>query len=203
MINKKSLSAMSRSRTTLPLPSGVYPILNLRILLGWIPNPVLLHLTRRVDEGAGGMGSEIWRRSLIVLIVLCAIPAAILASRVFYFQEIFFAFLLFAVLFLILVIMAGIAVAVWMVYAHAIVYVATLTVKQGHRALPTMRAMVLWLAPTVIKTAGAVMEGERMLLYPFSGKPFRWLRSFNLDATRFRDDTERAVKHLRLLLKQS
>lgn len=149
------------------------------------------------------MGPQTKRRALIALVALCGLLATVLASRVFYFQELFFAFLLFALVFLILLLMAGIAVSVWMLYAQAVVYLATRTVKQGRRALPVMRAMVLWLAPTVIKTAGAVADGQRILFYPFSGKPLRWLRSFNLEASRFREDTERAAKHLRLLLKQS
>lgn len=149
------------------------------------------------------MAPQTKRRMLTALIALCGLPVTVRASRVFYFQELFFAFLLFAMVFLILVLMAGIAVGVWMLYTRAVVYVAARTVKHGQRALPTMRATVLWLAPTVIKTAGAVSASQQILLYPFSRNPLRWLRLFHFDVSRFRDDTERAAKHLRLLLKQS
>lgn len=149
------------------------------------------------------MGSKILRRSLIVLIALCGIPATVLASRIFYFQELFFAFLLFAMLFLILLLVAGIAVCVWMLYVRAVVYLAARTARQGQRALPAVRATVLWLAPTVIRTSGVVSSAQQILFYPFAG-PFRGLlRIFRLDASDSREDAERAVKHLRLRLKQS
>ena len=106
-------------------------------------------------------------------------------------------------MFLILLLMAGAAVGVWMLYARAVVYLATRTARQGQRALPAARATVLWLAPTVIRSAGAVSSAQQILFYPFSGPLRGWLRSFRLDASHFREDAERAVKHLRLLLKQS
>ncbi len=140
-----------------------------------------------------------WRISL----ALCGLLVTVLASRVFYFQELFFAFLLFAMAFLIFLLMAAVAIGVWLLYARTVVYLATRTVKQGHHALPFVRAMVLWLAPTVTKTAGAVSEAQQILLYPFGGPLRGWLKSFRLDASHFREDAERAVKHLRLLLKQS
>ena len=142
-------------------------------------------------------------RTLKVLLVACGIPATVFAFRSFYFQELFFAFLLFAIVFLILLLMAGAAVGVWMLYARAVVYLATRTARQGQRALPAARATVLWLAPTVIRSAGAVSSAQQILFYPFSGPLRGWLRSFRLDASHFREDAERAVKHLRLLLKQS
>lgn len=146
------------------------------------------------------MRSKTWRRTLIAV---CAIPATVLAFRSFYFQELFFAFLLFAIVFLILLLMAALAVGAWMLYARAMVFLATRTAQQGRHALPLFRALVLWLAPTIIKTTGSVSEAQKILLYPF-GSPLRsWLRSFRLDASNFREDAERAVKHLRLFLKQS
>ncbi|PYU13796.1 MAG: hypothetical protein DMG37_09580 [Acidobacteria bacterium] len=149
------------------------------------------------------MTAQAKRRTLKVLLVACGVPATVSAFRSFYFQELFFAFLLFAIVFLILLLMAGAAVGVWMLYARAVVYLATRTARQGQRALPAARATVLWLAPTVIRSAGAVSSAQQILFYPFSGPLRGWLRSFRLDASHFREDTERAVKHLRLLLKQS
>lgn len=149
------------------------------------------------------MTAEAKRRALKVLLVACGIPATVFASRSFYFQELFFAFLLFAMAFLILLLAAGVAVGVWMLYARAVVYLAARTARQGHRALPAARATVLWLTPTVIRSAGAVSSVQRTLFYPLAGPLRRWLHSFRLDASHFREDAERAVKHLRLLLKQS
>ena len=149
------------------------------------------------------MMAQAKRRALKALLVACGIPATVFAFRSFYFQELFFAFLLFAMVFLVLLVMAGATVGVWILYAHAVVYLATRTAKQGQRALPAARAAVLWLAPTVTRKAGAVSSAQQLLFYPFAGPLRGWLRSFHLDASHFREDTERAVKHLRLLLKQS
>lgn len=149
------------------------------------------------------MTAEAKRRTLRALLVACGIPATVFAFRSFYFQELFFAFLLFAMVFLVLLLVAGAAVGVWLLYARAVVYLATRTARQGQRALPAARAAVLWLAPTVIRTAGAVSSAQHSLFYPMAGPLRRWLRSFHLDASHFREDAERAVKHLRLRLKQS
>lgn len=149
------------------------------------------------------MTAQAKRRTLKVLLVACGIPATVFAFRSFYFQELFFAFLLFAMAFAVLLLMAAIAVGVWMLYARTVVYLATRTARQGQRALPAARAAVLWLAPTVIKTADAVSSAQQMVFSPLAGPMRRWVDSFRLDASRFRDDAERAVKHLRLLLKQS
>ena len=143
------------------------------------------------------------RRALMTLMVACGVLATVLASQIFYFQELFFAFLLFAIGFLILLLMAALAVGVWLLYARGLVYLATRTVKQGRHAMPFVRSVVLWLAPTVTRTAGAVSAAQEILFYPFGGTLRGWLRSFRMDASHFREDTERAVKHLRLLLKQS
>lgn len=146
------------------------------------------------------MRSKTWRRTLIAM---CALPATILAFRSFYFQELFFAFLLFAMVFLILLLMAAIAVGIWVLYARAVVYLATRTAEQGRHALPLFRALVLWLAPTVTRTAGFASAVQHVFFYPFGGAVRNWLKSFHMDATHFREDAERAAKHLRLLLKQS
>jgi hypothetical protein len=149
------------------------------------------------------MTAQAKRRTLKALLVACGIPATVFAFRSFYFQELFFAFLLFAFVFLILLLTAALAVGAWMLYARAVVYLANRTAAQGRHALPLFRALVLWLAPTITKTAGFVSGAPQILLYPFGGPLRGWLRSFHLDASHFREDAERAVKHLRLLLKQS
>lgn len=149
------------------------------------------------------MTAEAKRRRLKILLVASGLPAALFVFRSFYFQELFFAFLLFAIVFLILLLIAALAVGAWMLYARALLYLATRTAEQGRHALPLFRALVLWLAPTIIKTAGFVSEAPQILLYPFGSPLRRWLSSFQVDASHFREDAERAVKHLRLLLKQS
>ncbi|HKW33572.1 MAG TPA: hypothetical protein VJN92_11245 [Candidatus Acidoferrum sp.] len=149
------------------------------------------------------MTAQTKQRTLKLLLVACGVLATVLAFRSFYFQELFFAFLLFAIVFLVLLLVAGVGVGVWMLYARAVVFLATRTAREGQRALPAARATVLWLAPTVIRTAGAVSSAQQVLFYPFAGSLRRWLRSFRLDASHFREDAERAVKHLRLRLKQS
>lgn len=146
------------------------------------------------------MRSKTWRRTVLAV---CALPAAILAFRSFYFQELFFAFLLFSIVFLILLLIAALAVGAWMLYARAVVYLATRTAQQGCHALPLFRALVLWLAPTVTRTAGLASTVQQAFFYPFNGALRGWLKSFHMDATHFREDAERATKHLRLLLKQS
>jgi hypothetical protein len=84
-----------------------------------------------------------------------------------------------------------------------VVFLASRAAEQGHHALPLFRVLVLWLAPTVTKTAGAVSARQHVLFYPFGGLLHRWLKSFRLDAAHFREDAERAARHLRPHLKQS
>jgi hypothetical protein len=138
-----------------------------------------------------------------VLIAVCSLLVAFLVSRVFYLQELFFAFLFFAVGFLILLLAAGLAVGLWFLYARIVVYLATRTAEKGHHALPLVRVLVLWLAPTVTKTAAFVAAGQQVLLHPFGDLLHHWLQSFQMDASHLREDTERAARNLRLLLKQS
>src|SRR5216683_2248870 len=95
-----------------------------------------------------------WR----ALKVACGILVAVLAFRVFYFQELFF---------------------------------------------PFLRVLVLWLAPTVTTTAHVLLVCQRLLSYPFHGLMQGWLRSFWFDAVQLRQDAERALKDLRLRVKQS
>lgn len=149
------------------------------------------------------MTAQAKRRTLKIFALSCGISTTVFAFRSFYFQELFFAFLMFAVAFAVLLLMAATAVAVWMLYARAVVYLATRTARQGQRALPAARATVLWLAPTVVKSSNAFLWAQQVLFFPLSGPLRRWLNSFRLDASHFRDDAERAVKHLRLRLKQS
>lgn len=146
------------------------------------------------------MTAQVKRRALLTM---CGLLAVLLVSRVFFFQELFFAFLFFAAGFLILLIVAGLAFGLWFLYARLVMYLAARAVKQGHQALPLLRVLVLWLAPTVARTAEVVSAGEQILLYPFRGLLHGWLQSLRLDASHFREDAERAVKHFRLPLKQS
>jgi hypothetical protein len=146
------------------------------------------------------MTAQTKRRALMAA---CGLLAAVLAFRVFYFQELFFAFLFFAAGYVILLVLVALAVGLWLLYARGVIYFATRATEQGHRALPLLRVLVLWLAPTVAKTAGAVSAGQQILFYPLRGLTHRWLQSFRSDASQLREEAVRAVKHLRLLLKHS
>jgi hypothetical protein len=136
------------------------------------------------------------------LIAACGLLVTVLASRVFYFQELFFALLLFAGVFFVLLLLACIVTTVWMLYVKAVMYLAAWTVKQGHRALLPLRTM-LDEAPTISQTAGVASAPRHTLFYLFDNSLRSLLRSLRQDASHFRADAERAVKHLRLLLKQS
>jgi hypothetical protein len=74
---------------------------------------------------------------------------------------------------------------------------------QGHRALPLFRILVLWFAPTAARTAQALLLAHRILFYPVYGLAHEWSQSFRRDVSQFREDTERAVKHLRFLVKDN
>ncbi len=146
------------------------------------------------------MTAQVRRRALIAT---CGLLVAALASRVFYFQELFFAFLLFAAAYLIFLVLAALAVGLWLLYARGVVYLATRAAEQGHQALPLVRVLILWLAPTVARTAEAVSAGQQILFYPFRSLMHGWLRSLRLDASQFREDAEHAIKQMRLRPKQS
>lgn len=137
------------------------------------------------------------------LVAVCGLLVTVLASRVFYFQELFFALLLFAGVFLGLLLLACIVAGVWMFYEKAVISLARWTVKQGHRGVLALRAKLLELAPSITRIAGIVSAARHTLFYPFGSSLRGWVRSLRLDASHFRSDAERAVKHLRLLLKQS
>src|SRR5260370_41732544 len=110
------------------------------------------------------MTAQVKRRALIAA---CGLLVAVLASRVFYFQELFFAFLLFAAAYLIFLVLAALAVGLWLLYARGVVYLATRAAEQGHQALPLVRVLVLWLAPTAPRPAAAGFVGHPFLFYPF------------------------------------
>src|SRR5260370_13323248 len=112
------------------------------------------------------MTEQVKRRALIAA---CGLLVAVLASRVFYFQELFFAFLLFAAAYLIFLVLAALAVGLWLLYARGVVYLATRAAKQGHQALPLVRVLVLCLAPTAARTAAPVSAGPQICVYPFRG----------------------------------
>ena len=140
-----------------------------------------------------------WR----ALIAACGLLLAALAFRVFYIQELFFAFLLFAIAYLLLLLLVAALFCALYVYARGMVYLAVRISTEGHRALPLFRVLVLWLAPTVTQTAQALPVAQRILFYPFHGLLHGWSQSFRRDISQFREDTERAVKHLRVLLKHN
>jgi hypothetical protein len=81
-------------------------------------------------------------------------------------------------------------------------YLAAWTVKQGHRALLPLRTM-LDEAPTISQTAGIASAPRHTLFHLFGNSLRGLLRSLRQDASHFRADAERALKHLRLLLKHS
>ena len=146
------------------------------------------------------MDRQVKKRALIATFGLL-VP--VLAWRYFFIQELFFAFLFFAAGYLVILLVVGLAFGFWFVYARGVVFLATRAAKEGQRALPLLRVVVLWLAPTVTRTAEAVSAGYQILFYPIGGLLHGWLRSFRMDAENLREDAERAAKHLHLPLKQS
>ena len=89
------------------------------------------------------MSAQAEKRTLIAVGGLLVV----LASRVFYFQEMFFALLLFAGVFFGLLLLACIIAGVWMFYEKAVISLARWTAKQGYRGLLALRAKLLELAP--------------------------------------------------------
>ena len=128
---------------------------------------------------------------------------AVLAFRVFYIQELFFAFLFFALAYLLLLLVVAAVFGVLYLYATGMTYLAVRVSAQGRRALPVFRVLVLWFAPTVTETVEILSVGQRILFYPFQGLLRGWSHSLRRDASQFREDTERTVRHLRLLLKHN
>src|SRR5689334_3334225 len=118
------------------------------------------------------MSARTKRRALLAG---CGFLAAVLAWQVFYFQELFFAFLLFAIGFLSLLLAGGLLYGLWFVYSRTVVYLASRAVNEGHHALPQLRILILMLAPTVTRTAGAVSAGQQALLYPFRDLARGWI----------------------------
>ena len=137
------------------------------------------------------------------LIAACGLLVTVLASRVFYFQDLFFALLLFAGVFFILLLLACMVAGVWMLYEKAVTDLARWTVKQGHGALLPLRTMLLDEAPTISRTDGSASAPAHTLFYLFGNSLRPLLRSLRQVLSHFRADAERAAKHLRLLLKHS
>jgi hypothetical protein len=137
------------------------------------------------------------------LICACGLLLAVLAFRVFYIQELFFAFLFFALAYLLLLLLVALVFCVLYLYARGMTYLAVRISAQGHRALPTFRILVLWLAPTVTEIAEVLNIGQRILFHPFYGLLDGWSQSLRRDVSQFREDTERALKHLRFRLKHN
>jgi hypothetical protein len=137
------------------------------------------------------------------LICACGLLLTVLAFRVFYIQELFFAFLFFALAYLLLLLLVAVAFCALYLYARGMTYLAVRISAQGHRALPVFRVLVLWFAPTITEIVEVLSVGQRILFYPFYGLFRGWSQSLLRDVSQFREDTERAVKHLRLLLKHN
>jgi len=137
------------------------------------------------------------------LIAACGLLATVPVWRVFYFQELFFALLLFAGVFFILLLLACIVAGVWMLYAKAVMYLAAWIVKQGHRALLPLRTRLFEQAPTITQSTGIASAPRHTTFYLFGNSLRGRLQSLRHDASQFRADAERAVKHLRLLLRHS
>lgn len=137
------------------------------------------------------------------LICACGLLLSVLAFRVFFIQELFFAFLFFALAYLVLLLLVAVVFCALYLYAKGMTYVALRISAQGHRALPVFRVLVLWFAPTVTRIVEVLSVGQRILFYPFYGLLRGWSQSLRRDVSQFREDTERAVKHLRLLLKHN
>jgi hypothetical protein len=137
------------------------------------------------------------------LICACGLLLSVLAFRVFYIQEMFFAFLFFALAYLLLLLLVATVFCVLYLYAKGISYLAVRISAQGHRALPVFRVLVLWLAPTVTEIVEVLSVGQRLPFYPFYGLLRGWSQSFRRDVSQFREDTDRALKQLRLRLKHN
>jgi hypothetical protein len=137
------------------------------------------------------------------LICACGLLLSVLAFRVFYIQELFFAFLFFALAYLVLLLLVAVVFCSLYLYARGMTCLAVRISAQGHRALPVFRVLVLWFAPTVTEIVEVLSVGQRILFYPFYGLLQGWSQSLRRDVSQFREDTERAVKHLRLLLKHN
>ena len=137
--------------------------------------------------------------------LICAfgLLLAVLAFRVFYVQELFFAFLFFALAYVLLLLVVAVVFCVLYLYARGMTYLAVRISAQEHRALPMFRVLVLWFAPTVTEIVEVLSVGQRILFYPFHGLLRGWSQSLRRDVFQLRDDTDRALKHLRFLLKQN
>src|SRR6266404_1378876 len=119
------------------------------------------------DQGdSEGQWSMTNRRALICA---CGLLLSVLAFRVFYIQELFFVFLFFALAYLLLLLVVAVVFCLLHLYARGTTYLAVRISEQGHHALPLLRVLVLWFAPTVTETAQVLSVRHRILFYPFYG----------------------------------
>jgi hypothetical protein len=137
------------------------------------------------------------------LICACGLLLSVLAFRVFFIQELFFAFLFFALAYLLLFLVAAVVFCLLHLYTRGMSYLAVRISAQGQRVSPAFRVLVLWLAPTVTEIVEVLSVRQRILFYPFSRLLRVWSQSLRRDVFQFREDTERALKHLRLPLKHN
>src|SRR5438093_13408812 len=78
----------------------------------------------------------------------CGFLLAVLAFRVFYIQELFFAFLLFAILFLLLLLLVAAVFCSLSAYARGLSYLVARSSADVSRALPLSSVLVLSISPT-------------------------------------------------------
>lgn len=90
-----------------------------------------------------------------------------------------------------------------MLYAKAVMYLAAWMVKQGHRAMLSLRTRLFEQAPTITQTTGIASAPRHTRFYLFGNSLHGLLQTLRQDASQFRADAERAVKHLRLLMRHS
>src|SRR5260370_11719234 len=102
-----------------------------------------------------------WR----ALICACGLLVAVLAFRVFYIQELFFAFLFFAIVFLLLLLMAAPVFCLLYAYAKGMAYLAVPITAQEHHALPLFRILVLFFAPTDTRTPHCPLPAPRIFVF--------------------------------------
>src|SRR5947199_6010702 len=103
------------------------------------------------------------------LIAACGLLLADLAFRVFYIQELFFAFLLFAIAYLLLLLLVAALFCALYVYARGMVYLAVRISAEGHRALPLFRVLSFGSPPQSPKRPKPCRSRSAFCFIPFMG----------------------------------
>src|SRR5437879_12831142 len=94
----------------------------------------------------------------------CGLLVAVFAFRIFYFQELFFAFLLFAAGYLVLLLLVGVVLCFWDLYARGMACVSAPVDAQCHRFLRIIRVLVLLFASTALTAESDLLEFYGLLL---------------------------------------